>query len=363
MDTRLDLEIFLIGDMKHEFLNYLSEIFKGDFVESLSWGHFRRFQLTISEKSTWINVNFIMLKNDRNLDNLVHTFKIFEKKNLVLLLYNANDHKKEKGNIENLINDFTMQKTLIYDGILNDDTIKKNSEKIKTSYKLLNCSNSDSFKGKEKSNEKRENKNDNKLDDANNSKSFDNPNDQFNSDLLNYNAEKLKSTLKYLDGSNNNLLIKVGFYPNTMNKKTKLIKKNDNNNAYSIHDEIFEIKLDNESLSNADGEDYILDFSNLFASLLKKHFDIFQIKGSKCNSFLNLLRNLSNSNDKPCELEEEILIDENNSDNKVKIEVAKKKNKKMLFSNFIDMVVKSIDWIIVLYISFSLYKFLNEYNS
>lgn len=359
MDTRLDVEIFLLGDMKHEFLNYLSEIFKSDFVESLSWGHFRRFQLTISEKSTWININFIMLKNDRNLDILLHTFKIFEKKNLVLLLYNANDHKKERSNIESIIDDFTTQKMLIYDGILNEETIKKNSDKIKTSYKLLNC-NTDNLKGKEKPNET------SKLDSTKDYKQVDNPNDQFNSDLLNYNAEKLKSTLKYLDSNSNNLLIKVGFYPNTMNKKTKMIKKNETNNAYSIEDEIFEIKLDNENVSNSDGEDYILDFSNLFASLLKKHFDVFQIKGNKSKAFLKLLRNLNASTNKSTDTEEETYVESESNDSgssNAKVEVSKKKYKRLVFSNFIDMVVKSIDWIIVFYISYTLYKFLNEYNS
>lgn len=340
MEARLDLEMFLIGEMKTEFLNYLSEVFKDDFVESLSWGHFRRFQLTISEKNKWININFIMLKNEENLDLLINTFKIFEKKNLVLNLYNANDQKSDK-KVETLTEEFNQQKEKVYDGILKDDNIKKSTEKIKTSYKL-NCL------------EKIKNNNSNVVIKNNNN----NGSNEFNAEVLNYNTTRIKDSLAYLENDSSNILVKVGFYPNTMNRKTKLIKKNDTNNAYSKEDMIFEL----EDIE----KDYYLDFSGLFTTLLSMYFSNFDIKNTKVNSFIKLIKRVNNNNN-------EDDTDSNSSKNEIDSEEnsgiisgsnnSKKKSKRYFYSGVIDVIVKIVDWLIVVYISYSLYKFLNEYNS
>lgn len=80
LNKRLDVEIFVIGSMKNEFISFLSDVFKQSFAETFSWGNYNRYQLTIEKKNLWMNLFFICLKNDKNLDIMMDSFKILEKR-------------------------------------------------------------------------------------------------------------------------------------------------------------------------------------------------------------------------------------------------------------------------------------------
>ena len=128
-ESRLDLEVYIMGEMKYELMFFLGECYKDNFCETLSWGNFRRFQLTLSNNKNWINIYFIILRNEMTADVLINTFKIYEKRNLTLLLYNTNDQKSKKL-IENLQEILIFERNKFYEGILNDNSIKKNMKKL-----------------------------------------------------------------------------------------------------------------------------------------------------------------------------------------------------------------------------------------
>lgn len=286
LDSRLDIEIYIMGEMKLEFLNFLSECFKDSFTETLSWGNFRRFQLILTNNSNWINIYFIILKNEENLDILLHTFKLYEKKNYTLMIYNANEIKSEK-NICNLYDSYIQERDKLYDGILDNDTISSNLNKIVK--KDRNSSNNSEIGSK---------------------------------------TEELKSNLSYLNKDSDNLVIKLGFFPNMINKKTKLIKRHDNNSAYSLEESIFVLR---------DEELMQMDFSGLLNYLLSRHFEKFRVKNY--DQFVDTVVNLEDSK---C--------------NQAKSSYSSEPRK---FSNF---VMKSIDWLIIFYIILCFYKFMIDFD-
>ncbi len=99
------MEMFIMGDAKNDFINFLSDCFKSDFFETLSWGLFKRYQLILRSKDSWISIYFIILTKEQNMDLIVTNFKLYEKRNLLLMFYNICDQKSEK-NVEGLYNNF-----------------------------------------------------------------------------------------------------------------------------------------------------------------------------------------------------------------------------------------------------------------
>jgi hypothetical protein len=215
-ESRLDLEIYVMGDMKYEFVNFLEECFKNNFYESISWGNFKRFQLVLSNESNWVNIYFIIV-TESSYDVLINSFKIFEKKNFTLLFYNANDQKSEK-NIDSLYDNLIFERNKLYEGILNEDNFNKNIKKID-----------------EKS-------------------------------ISNTIYEEVKKGMKFLADEEDQLIYKIGFYPNLMNKKSKMMKKNEQNVVYEIDNEIFLTSEEDKST-----------FYGLFSFLLKSHFEQFKL--------------------------------------------------------------------------------------
>ena len=118
--------------------------------------------------------------------------------------------------------------------------------------------------------------------------------------------------------NNSNLVYKIGFMPNLVNKKTKNYKKivNNDNLLYDIGKEIF--------FANIDGEDVKTNFEGLLNFLVREHFRLMKI-------------------------EEKIQFQ---LDKKVDVKETKKKKK-----NFMKIIVKWIDWLIVLYLAIAIYKF------
>ena len=282
-DSRLDIEIYVMGEMKIEFMCFLGECFKDNFLETLSWGNFRRFQLILSNKKNWINVHFIFLRNEMSADVLINSFKIFEKRNFTFLLYNANDQKSEK-HIETLYESLSTERNKFYEGILNDDSIHNNLKKI-------------------------------------------------SSDVLNKNLkisnEIIKNNLKFLidNTSEENLIYKIGFYPNTTNRKTKNIKKTDVNTSYEINGDYFYIG----------GQEETSDFTGLLRFILNENFKKLKIENSvSLANFMEVLK-----------------FNPRNSD---VMKEEKKPKKKLIY------FLKIIEWLIVIYILVSFYKFIIDNN-
>jgi hypothetical protein len=274
-DSRLDLEIYIMGEMKYDFMSFLGECYKENFCETLSWGNFRRFQLTLSNKKNWINIYFVLLKNEMPADILINTFKIYEKRNLTLLFYNAFDQKSKKA-IETLQESLIFDRNKFYEGILNDNSIKKNMKKL--------------------------------ADDQ----------DEIKADI---DTETLKENLKYLTDNENNLIYRIGFYPNQTNKKTKNVKKSDINQSYDLDGNIF--CFEDETKNN---------FSQLVNFIITEHFNKFNLEEKEYEHFL-----------------------------KVIVEYPKKKEEKVSKSDkntTINYIVKSIDWLILCYILICFYQFL-----
>lgn len=275
-DSRLDIEIYVMGEMKIEFMCFLGECFKDNFFETLSWGNFRRFQLILSNKKNWINIHFIFLRNEMSADVLINTFKIYEKRNFTLLFYNANDQKSEK-HVETLNETLISERNKFYEGILNDESINTNLKKI--SY--------------DDSKEIREN---------------------------------IKNNLKFLtdNSSEENLIYKIGFYPNLTNKKTKNIKKADVNSSYEINGDYFYIN----------GQEETCEFAGLLEFLLVENFKKLKINQS-ISGFLDVIKFNPKGQD---------IVKEKKSQNKL-----------IYF-------LKVIEWLIVLYILVSFYKFIIDHN-
>jgi hypothetical protein len=276
-NSRLDLEIYVMGEMKLEFMTFLGECFKENFIETLSWGNFRRFQLVISDKNSWLNVHFIHLKNEVNADILINSFKIYEKRNFTLLLYNPNDQKNEK-QIDSLYESLILERNKFYEGILNEDQVNKNLKKFTSDTNFKN---------------------------------------------LKINSTDLIKNLRFLtENEGQNLIYKIGFYPNLVNKKTKNLKKHDSNNLYELNNEIFQIKDEEPT-----------DFSGLMNFILKENFAKFRVDDSNQNikNFFEVIN--FNPKTKP-----------------------KQKTKKA--DNKMQYFVKVIDWLIVIYIISCFYKFM-----
>ena len=233
-ESRLDLEI-VMGDMKYEFVSFLEECFKNNFYESISWGNFKRFQLVLSNNNNWINIYFIFV-NETSYDVLINSFKIFEKKNFTLLFYNANDQKSEK-NIDTLYDNLIFERNKLYEGILNEENFNKNINKISIEEKSLG----------------------------------------------NSIYEEVKKSLKFLADEEDQLIYKIGFYPNLINKKSKMMKKNEQNVVYEIENEIFLTSEEDKST-----------FYGLFSFLLKNHFEMFKLDKFKIDknmkSFIEVMK-------------------------------------------------------------------------
>jgi hypothetical protein len=195
---KLDMEIYIMGDNKLEFNSFLSDCFKENFFETLSWGNFRRFQLLLENNNIWLNIFFILLNNEQNGDLIINNFKIFEKRNFLLMIYVVNDSKSEK-QIDNMYESFLTERDKLYDGILNDDIITKNLKKI-TNKKI--------------------------------------------------NHEEFKNNLDFLIGGESNLIYKLGFVPNIVNKRTKNYKKSNDNHSlsYNLNQEIFYFNMEKEEV-------------------------------------------------------------------------------------------------------------------
>ncbi len=236
-ESRLDIEIFLVGDIKLEFLNFLAECYKTNFTESLSWGTFRRFQLSITNNNTWLNIFFVLLKNDEEVDLIINSFKIFEKRSPLIVMYNAIEEKSEK-TAEELIELFKAKKEKMLSGIGDENILKSTYEKIYSTYKYLSSIKSVSSV-------------------------------EFEIDKVK--SEDVKERLSFIE--DNKICYKIGFISNSINKKTKLIRKSDNNNAYSLDDNIFHI----ESFSNEPHsfktlleillQDYLANFNQKYENL------------------------------------------------------------------------------------------------
>ena len=236
--SKLDMEIYLLGDMKNEFINYLSEVFKtnNNFIETLSWGNFRRFKLTIDNQKLWLNIYFILLNDEQNIDIIINNFKIFEKRNFMIILYNFNDSKSIK-NVDVLYNNFILERNNLYDGILDDENINKNIKKI-AGDKPLNLNN-------------------------------------------------LKEELQFLVNENeNNLIYKIIFSPNLIKKKKKNIKKNFNKNNNENENILYDINQKIFCYTNENTEIYG-NFYNLINFLLMEYFKFNKIKVNDPNFKLN----------------------------------------------------------------------------
>jgi hypothetical protein len=267
---KLDMEIYIMGDTKLEFISFLSDCFKENFFETLSWGNFRRFQLLLENNNIWLNIFFVLLNNEQNGDLIINNFKIFEKRNFLLMVYIVNDSKSEK-QIDNMYESFLAERDKLYDGILNDDIITKNLKKI-TNKKI--------------------------------------------------NHEEFKNNLDFLIGGESNLIYKLGFVPNIVNKRTKNYKKSNDNHSlsYNLNQEIFYFTMEKEEVKS--------DFETLINYLIKEHFK--KIRANIPNEYLNFSLDFI-SNDK-------------------------KKNEKKE-QNFLIKMSTIINYLIILYISFELFKY------
>ena len=267
---RIDMEIFLLGDMKLDFISFLSDCFRDNFEETLSWGNFRRFQLLIPNKDNWLSIYFVLFSNEQSIDLIVNNFKMYEKRSILLMMYNINEQKSEK-HIDSLMNSFLFERDKVYEGIFNKDIMDQNLKKISLSSSKID-------------------------------------------------PTEIKKNLNFLvDYENNsNLVYKIGFMPNLVNKKTKNYKKivNNDNLLYDIGQEIF--------FANIDGEDAKTNFEGLLNFLVREYFRLMKI-------------------------EEKIQFQ---LDKKVDVKETKKKKK-----NFMKIIVKWIDWLIVLYLAIAIYKF------
>lgn len=251
-ESRVDIEVFLVGDIKLEFLNFLAECYKANFTESLSWGTFRRFQLSIINNETWLNLFFVLLKNDEDVDVVINSFKIFEKKSPLIVMYNANEEKSEKYAVE-IIELFKSKKEKMLSGIGEDKMLKSTYDKINSTYKYLS-----SIKQAT-------------------SAEFE---------IENVKSEAVKDKLSYIE--DNKICYKVGFISNSINKKTRLVRKSEGNNAaYSLDDDIFFI---NEEIESSSAEP--CSFKELLQVIVGDYLVSFNQKSENFNF------SIDNSNDK-----------------------------------------------------------------
>lgn len=307
LNKRLDVEIFVIGSMKNEFISFLSDVFKQSFAETFSWGNYNRYQLTIEKKNLWMNLFFICLKNDKNLDIMMDSFKILEKKSLILYLYNGTEIKKDSKEIpyvENADEEFLNLKSKLYQGVLIEENFNKTCDKIKSYIK----------------------------------------------DLGSHNHEELRNNLKMLDPKNDDILFKIGMCQNSILKKSKLVKKNDVQSSSNLEDLCFKTNFYNKE----NMEDDKTDILTILQFVVKRHIELSHINETNI-IFLDMIPHLSKNTINSIKL----LNDKND-------EISMKKedydNKRKIGNKIQDILIKSVDWLIILYISFCLYKFLVDYN-
>ncbi len=205
------MEMFIMGDAKNDFINFLSDCFKSDFFETLSWGLFKRYQLILRSKDSWISIYFIILTKEQNMDLIVTNFKLYEKRNLLLMFYNICDQKSEK-NVEGLYNNFLEERNKIYEGILNEDKIKENLNKIST---------------------------------------------------LELDPEDIKTNLKFLVDNEENLVYKIGITSSSSKKGKQSKKGSGDTSPYDLSQEIFFL--------NIKGEEIKTNFQGMISLLIKEH--------------------------------------------------------------------------------------------
>jgi len=283
LDSRLDLEVYIMGEMKYEFIDFLTECYKENFYETLSWGNFRRYQLVITGKRNWINIYFFLLKNEMSADVLINSFKAYEKRNSTLILYNVHDQKSKKA-AETLQQNLLFERNKFYEGILNENSIKKNMKKLSEEQLELN---------------------------------------------VEVDTENLKNNLNYLVDNENTLIHKVGFLPtfsNQANKKSKNAKKNENNNSYyEIESKIFYPEQSEKSL-----------FTEVICYLIKQHFNKLNLPEKDYQHFLSVI----------CEF------------SKNKSGESPSLKKQMVNESPLNYILKSMDWLILLYILLCFFNFL-----
>lgn len=261
MNSRLDIELYVVGSTKHDFINFISDSFKTNFFESLSWGHFRRYQLILSNGSNWLNIFFHIINNEDNLDLIINSKKQIEKKQLILLLYNIQDQKTIK-EVEDLIESYNYKKHNLYEGILNENTIKSNINKIKTSIKQSQFTDE--------------------------SNAYSN-----NNELVKYLEEnisdKLNNSLGHLDNKTNscdklNLLKAIGFASTFNIKRSKLSynKKIELNNLNIIEQEMFYYDQFKQ-------ESQPINFNSLINELLNDYFSKFKINEETSVKFIDIV--------------------------------------------------------------------------
>jgi hypothetical protein len=232
-NSRLDLEVYIMGEMKYEFISFLGECYKENFCETLSWGNFRRFQLTLIGKQNWINIYFILLKNEMTAHVLINTFKKYEKRNSTLILYNFHDQKTKKA-AEMLQEALIFERNKFYEGILNDNSIKKNLKKLSEDITELKAD---------------------------------------------VDINTLKKNLKYLVDNEHTLIHKIGISSNQTNKKTKNVKKNDSSCAYyEIDSPIFYLEESEKSVFNE-----IVNF------IITDHFSKLSVEEKEYEQFLKVI--------------------------------------------------------------------------
>ena len=139
-------------------------------------------------------------------------------------------------------------------------------------------------------------------------------------------TEGIKSNLKFLtdNSSEENLIYKIGFYPNLTNKKTKNIKKADVNTSYEVNGDYFYIS----------GQEETCGFDGLLEFILIESFKKLRIN-QNLTGFLEVIKF---------------------SPRGQQVVQGKKPKKKLIY------FLKIIEWMIVLYILVSFYKFIIDHN-
>jgi restriction endonuclease Mrr len=140
-------------------------------------------------------------------------------------------------------------------------------------------------------------------------------------------TETLKEKLKYLVDNEQTLIKKIGFLPNQVNKKTKNVKKaNDNSGCYELDSQIFSLDEGDKCM-----------FDEVVNYLVTEHFNKLSVREKEYEQFL-----------------------------KVIVEYSKQKGfgespaakKQQAGNSLLNYVFKSIDWLILFYILVCFYNFL-----
>lgn len=293
--TRLDLEFYVMGDMRMDFISFLSDCFKSNFNETLSWSIFRRFQLLLScspnhndasslssvqQFQNWLSIYFTVIEKERVIDLIIHSFKMYEKRNMLLMFYNINDQKSEN-DIDMLITYAINEREKVYEGIFDKEELDRNVKRLTL------------LEGK-------------KID-----------------------QDELINDLKFVTEREGCLIYKIGFEPNLVNKRTKNYKKgnnNDNSIQYEITQEIFYM--------NINGEDTRLNFEGMMNYLVKEFFTLVKMKYDK-----------------------QFEICEISKINKKKKGNYNHNNNSISNKDNLKKIIFIIDWLVVLYIAIAIYKF------